>query len=117
MHTIEEPGTLEEVKSYALGEWVSLSVELRPTEDRTGAGDIQPTYLKRHFNFISEDKFVGTITLFGDNYGQMPLMEFEFKGTLCGAVNIPSQRAPGISTMSLMRVSASHPSQSLPRPC
>ncbi|MEO0638830.1 MAG: hypothetical protein AAFY70_03845 [Bacteroidota bacterium] len=75
-----DPKTLAEVKQYAIGEWQSLSVELRPTEDRTGSGVIQPTYLKRNFKYLSEEKFVGTITLFADNYGQMPLMEFEFKG-------------------------------------
>ena len=82
MHNIQEPKSLEEVQSYAVGEWESLSVELRPTEDRTGSGVIQPTYLRRHFNYLSKNKFIGTITLFGDNYGQLPLMEFEFKGDL-----------------------------------
>lgn len=82
MHNLTQPITLAEVKAYALGEWKSISVELRPTEDRTGSGKIEPTFLKRHFKFIDEDKFVGTITLFGDNYGQFPLMEFEFKGDL-----------------------------------
>lgn len=82
MHMLQEPKTLEEVKQYALGEWESLSVELRPTEDRTGSGEIEPTWLKRHFKYLEGDQFVGAITLFGDNYGTFPLMEFEFKGDL-----------------------------------
>ena len=82
MNMLEEPKSLDEVQKYALGEWESISVELRPTEDRTGSGVIQPTYLRRNFKFQPNNKFVGTITLFGDNYGQMPLMEFEFKGKL-----------------------------------
>lgn len=82
MDMLAEPKTLEEVKKFALGEWQSITVELRPTEDRTGSGKIQPTYLKRHFTYLPKDKFIGKITLFADNYGQMPLMEFEFKGTL-----------------------------------
>lgn len=82
MSMLAEPKTLEEVKKYALGEWQSISVELRPTEDRTGTGKIQPTYLKRHFTYLLNDKFIGKITLFADNYGQLPLMEFEFKGSL-----------------------------------
>jgi hypothetical protein len=80
MFMLEQPTTLEQVKKYAIGEWESLTVELRPTEDRTGSGNINPTYLKRNFKYMDGDKFVGTITLFGDNYGEMPLMEFEFKG-------------------------------------
>ena len=79
---VQEPKSLEEVKAYALGEWKSISVELRPTEDRTGSGTIQPTYLRRHFKYLEDNTFVGTITLYGDNYGQIPLMEFEFKGDL-----------------------------------
>ena len=79
---IQEPKTLEEVKKYAQGEWASISVELRPTEDRTGSGKITPTYLKRHFIYNADDTFIGTITLFADNYGQLPLLEFEFKGHL-----------------------------------
>jgi len=76
------PMTLSDVKNYALGQWESISVELRPTEDRTGSGQIQPTFLRRKFTYMDGDKFVGTITLFADNYGTMPLMEFEFKGDL-----------------------------------
>lgn len=79
---MENPKTLEEVKQFALGEWKSISVELRPTEDRTGSGTIEPTFLKRNFKFLPDDNFIGTITLFGDNYGEIPLMEFEFIGDL-----------------------------------
>ncbi len=82
LRRIQTPTTLEEIQAYALGEWESLSVELRPTEDRTGSGTVTPTYLRRHFNYLSSERFIGTITMYGDNYGQMPLMEFEFKGHL-----------------------------------
>lgn len=79
---IETPKTLEEVQAYSLGEWESIAVELRPTEDRTGSGQIQPTFLRRNFKYLEGDKFVGTISMYTDNYGQIPLMEFEFKGEL-----------------------------------
>lgn len=82
MYSIKEPKTLEEVKKFAVGEWQSISVELRPTEDRTGSGKIEPTFLKRYFTLNEDDSFTGIITLFGDNYGTIPLMEFEFKGHL-----------------------------------
>ena len=82
MDILANPKSLDDVKTYALGEWESLSVELRPTEDRTGTGTVTPTFLKRNFKYLEGDKFVGTIYLFGDNYGQVPLMEFEFKGQL-----------------------------------
>lgn len=82
IRNLESPTTLEEVKNYALGTWESLSIELRPTEDRTGSGVIQPTYLTRSFTYTEGDQFVGTIRMFADNYGSIPLMEFAFKGNL-----------------------------------
>lgn len=82
MNALETPTSLEDVQKYALGEWQSLSIELRPTEDRTGSGKINPTYLTRKFRFLPDNKFVGIITIFADNYGQIPLFEFEFKGHL-----------------------------------
>lgn len=82
MTALQQPKTLEEVKAYALGTWKSISVELRPTEDRLGTGKITPTYLKRNFVYLLNDRFVGTITLFADDYGHIPLIEFEFKGNL-----------------------------------
>ena len=78
----QNPKTLEEVQSYAIGNWKSISVELRPTEDRTGSGVIRSTFLKRYFKYLSKDRFIGTITMFGDQYGHMPLLEFEFRGEL-----------------------------------
>ena len=77
-----QPKTLDEVKQYVLGEWTSLSVELRPTEDRTGTGSVTPTYLKRNFQYLPGNTFVGVITMYGDNYGNIPFLEFEFKGRL-----------------------------------
>ena len=82
MNSIKQPKTLEEVKEFAIGEWQSISVELRPTEDRTGSGKIEPTFLKRRFTINKDDSFTGIITLFADDYGNIPLMEFEFKGHL-----------------------------------
>ena len=78
--TQSDPVSAEEVKRYARGEWESLSIELRPTEDRAGTGKINPTFLTRYFKFLPDDKFEGTITMFADNYGKAPLMKFEFKG-------------------------------------
>jgi hypothetical protein len=79
---MQTPKSLEEVQAYAVGSWESLSVELRPNEDRIGAGKVTPNYLKRRFTYLNKDQFVGVITLYADNYGQFPLMEFEFKGSL-----------------------------------
>ena len=82
MRNVETPATLAEVKAFAVGRWQSLAVELRPTEDRTGTGVIQPTRLTRDFTMAPDDRFTGIIRLYGDDYGRLPLMAFEFAGSL-----------------------------------
>ncbi len=81
-NSMKDPLSLADVKAFAHGNWQSISVELRPTEDRAGTGQITSTYLRRKFTYHPDDTFTGVITLYADNYGQMPLMEFEFKGHL-----------------------------------
>ena len=82
IRNLQQPTSLAEVQNYARGKWTSIAVELRPTEDRTGSGKINPTFLKRDFSYLDNNRFAGSITLFGDNYGQLPLMRFDFKGHL-----------------------------------
>lgn len=73
--------TVEEIKNFIKGhEWISITTELRPQEDRTGTGKVQPFYVTRSFKFSEGDKFVGTITSYGDPYGKIPLVKFEFRG-------------------------------------
>lgn len=78
--TIDNPRTLDELKTAVLGTWASLAVELRPTEDRLGTGKVTPTYLRRRFTYNPDGTFVGVITMYADNYGQAPLLEFTFAG-------------------------------------
>ncbi|MEL6187021.1 MAG: hypothetical protein AAFU79_20540, partial [Myxococcota bacterium] len=74
--------TLDAVKAFCVGTWESLSVELRPTEDRAGTGVIEPTRLTRRFEYHSPERFTGAITMFMDDYGAAPLMRFTFRGHL-----------------------------------
>ncbi|MEO1055805.1 MAG: hypothetical protein AAFY28_02705 [Actinomycetota bacterium] len=77
-----DPRTAPEVSAFAVGDWESLSVELRPAEDRTGEGVVDSTRLRRRFTYHDTETFTGTITMYVDDYGQAPLLEFEFKGHL-----------------------------------
>lgn len=73
--------TIAAIKAFIQGgEWTSLSVELRPFEDRLGTGKIQSFYVKRIFKYLPNDRFEGTIISYADAYGQMPLVQFTFKG-------------------------------------
>ena len=76
--------TVDAIKSIIVGgTWktIATSTELRPTEDRTGTGVINPTYLTREFEYYSGDKFKGVITQFADPARQFPLVKFVFEGT------------------------------------
>lgn len=79
--TNQQMTTVSEIKQFIQGgEWTSLSVELRPFEDRLGTGKIQPFYVKRLFKYLPNDQFEGTIISYADPFGQMPLVQFTFKG-------------------------------------
>ena len=77
----QNPKTIVDIKKFVQGgEWVSMTPELRPFEDRTGTGKIAPFYVSRNFKYLLNDRFEGTITSYGDPYGQMALVKFVFKG-------------------------------------
>lgn len=76
------PRTLPELQDAIIGDWTSISVELRPTEDRTDSGVVTPTFLRRHFTYRPDGTFTGIIRMFADDYGALPMMEFEFSGHL-----------------------------------
>ena len=79
---MKNPRTLHDLQSSIQGTWRSIAIELRPTEDRTGTGKIEPTYLTRSFTYGPGDSFTGMIIMYADTYGKVPLFEFEFKGHL-----------------------------------
>lgn len=69
----QNPNTIADIKKFVQGgEWVSITPELRPFEDRTGTGKIAPFYVSRNFKYLPNDRFEGTIVSYGDPYGQMP---------------------------------------------
>lgn len=71
----------DEIKEFIKGgKWESLTVELRPAEDRTGTGKVISFLITRCFEYFENNKFSGTITSFADNYGKIPLVRFVFKG-------------------------------------
>ncbi|MDX2283956.1 MAG: hypothetical protein NW241_07320 [Bacteroidia bacterium] len=73
--------TAEQVQHYLQGgEWISISPELRPFEDRLGTGKIEPFYVQRKFQYLAGSRFQGSIISSADPFGQMPLVQFTFKG-------------------------------------
>jgi hypothetical protein len=71
---------IDQVKRASLGNWKSISVEVRPSSTKNADGTLKPFYLTREFTFPSNDKFELTVTNFADPFGKVPLAKMEIKG-------------------------------------
>ncbi len=72
--------TLEETKKTALGEWVSIASELRPSISKNIDGSMKPFYLTRAFTYSAGDKWQLEIINSADAYGKVPLVKIRIKG-------------------------------------
>jgi len=72
--------TLEQVKGYSLGNWKSLTVEVRPSNTKNADGSLKPFYLTRNFILSTGDKFELIVTNYADAFGKMPLAKMSIKG-------------------------------------
>ncbi|WP_126652141.1 hypothetical protein [Chryseobacterium aureum] len=71
---------MENIKKSALGEWESISTEIRPSSLKNEDGSLKPFYLKRSFSLLPEDHFKLEIINYADPYGQIPLVKIVLKG-------------------------------------
>ena len=71
---------MEQIRKSALGEWESISTEIRPSSLKNEDGSLKPFYLKRLFSLLSEDHFKLEIINYADPYGQIPLVKIVLKG-------------------------------------
>ena len=72
--------TTEQIKQSILGEWVSITPEVRPSSSKNPDGSIKPFYLRREFKYITDDKFELVVTNYADAFGKMPLAKMSIKG-------------------------------------
>jgi len=71
----------EQIKAFILGgRWISIAPEIRPSQNKTSTGDIQPFYLTRTFIFSPGDKFELTVINNADPFGKIPLAKILIKG-------------------------------------
>lgn len=71
---------MEQIRKSALGEWESISTEIRPSSLKNEDGSLKPFYLKRSFSLLPEDHFKLEIINYADPYGQIPLVKIVLKG-------------------------------------
>jgi hypothetical protein len=75
--------TVEEIKQFIQGgEWLSIAPELRPSINKSTAGDINPFYCARAFRYLPGDRFECTLVNYLDANGKTPLVKFVIKGHL-----------------------------------
>ncbi len=63
-----------------VGEWVSITTELRPSITRSATGALQPFYCSRVFSYAPGDRFSCTVINYADAGGNMPLVKIAIKG-------------------------------------
>lgn len=75
--------TAEETQQFIKGGiWQSITTELRPSITKNTAGDIQPFYLTRKFEYGDSNYFACSIINYADAIGNVPLVNIEIKGHL-----------------------------------
>jgi hypothetical protein len=62
------------------GEWTSITVELRPSANKSPTGAPQPFYCSRIFKYTAPDRFECTVIHYADPNGKVPLVKIHIKG-------------------------------------
>ena len=72
--------TLEDTKRILVGEWVSLTPEVRPSATRNPDGTLKPFYLSREFKYLGDGRFELTISNWADPYGKVAVARIDLRG-------------------------------------
>lgn len=62
------------------GEWANLTVELRPSVNKTSSRAPQPFYCSCLFKYLAPDRFESTVMKFADSNGKVPLVKIHIEG-------------------------------------
>jgi hypothetical protein len=68
------------IKQAMLGDWVSITPEVRPSAAKGTDGSLKPFYLKRAFKYLPSDRFELEIVNSADPYGAVPLARIRIGG-------------------------------------
>ena len=71
---------LDEVKIASLGNWESITVEVRPSNTKNADGSLKPFYLTRDFILSPGDKFQLDVTNYADAFGKIQFARMSIKG-------------------------------------
>lgn len=78
--------TVEQVKNSSLGNWKSITVEVRPSNPKNADRSLKPFYLTRDFILSPEGRFELVVTNYADPFGKISLAKMSIKGHIdwCG---------------------------------
>ncbi len=75
--------SLDGLKSRIVGQWKSISCELRPQQNQADPkASPTPSYLKRDFAYDAKGGFEATITVYADRACSVPAAAYEFAGDI-----------------------------------
>ncbi|RKP47826.1 hypothetical protein [Pararobbsia silviterrae] len=72
--------TIEQSRQAVLGDWVSISPEVRPSAQKNADGTLKPFYLTRAFKALPQDRFELVVVNFADPFGNVALARMDIKG-------------------------------------
>lgn len=79
--SLAEDAELAGLKSRIVGQWQSISCELRPQQNPQDPSKAPlPSYLTRDFTYGADGSFDANITVFGDSNCQMPMVSYDLAG-------------------------------------
>jgi hypothetical protein len=72
--------SVEESKRASVGEWRSITTEVRPSAQKAADGSIKPFYLTRQFRCDLTGDFDLVVTTYGDPSGRVAVSRMDIKG-------------------------------------
>ncbi|MBB2145296.1 hypothetical protein GM921_07365 [Pedobacter sp. LMG 31464] len=74
--------TVAQIQHQAIGNWKSISVEVRPSNTKNADGSLKPFYLSRKFALAADNVFELTVINYADPFGKIPLVKMYLKGRM-----------------------------------
>jgi len=72
--------TTDQLKNTSIGDWESITVEVRPGNTKNADETFKPFFLRRDFTLLPEDRFELAVTTYPDPFGKIPLAKMFIKG-------------------------------------
>ena len=72
--------SVEVLKVASIGQWKSISIEVRPSTSNKAEGRLMPFYLTRNFELLPGNIFELVVTNYADPYGKVAIAKMDIRG-------------------------------------